>query len=676
MISKPIDNIIKSQFQNLYTTGIKNAQEGFEKMNNQLKTLDLFQKCRILIEEQSRIEKLIEGSDYPYYIKYHSNENWLLSQFASRAFLLGLNESAQFTEAVYLGQYQHLINDSLFELKKSVPKYTFEKFIKGTVDPYFFSFEEFYNISEEDYYKIREWQSDHLIKVVNNDYLFWVTQMQLHCQKIVEPLNFVQQQKEIIESLDRVNADVPSIKNALSQLYYFENFISQLSNDDLLLNSFKSYKSKKLDWSAIHPKNLYRPLQSIQKRETHIIGNEVTIFHTINKIAAWLDKVLTGHGLQEPETETNWEKSISSTQQKATKEAEHLIQKIEDIVYDDVISSEEVKEYLIAQLELYRRKFNDFEEKYFFHLLRDEKKFLLNRMIITNAFFSNDPEKELSAFKEALIIYEFSWAIVQIYFDIFQTHKIHFPNSNVAHTEIMALLNQMVLDKDIYEGIENCMDDFMEHFHSYFLPVEIHFQNTQETMHRLFHLGLDRLQNILDDAEPSNKVLYLLSRIKQIRQRELQLKQYENEEYFSKRDHKYSELFKDFLQIEADFITAAKDVDTPKLALPVTTAGAQGLNSFDELPNEKKDFILQMLEDLSITQNNESLLSERKKGSIRGIVEALRNENILPQLSIEKLCLIIAEKIGLQLKSKLDFSETSENYRKKTENYIRNNYHK
>lgn len=240
----------------------------------------------------------------------------------------------------------------------------------------------------------------------------------------------------------------------------------------------------------------------------------------------------------------------------------------------------------------------------------------------------------------------------------------------------MALLNQMVLDKDIYEGIENCMDDFMEHFHSYFLPVEIHFQNTQETMHRLFHLGLDRLQNILDDAEPSNKVLYLLSRIKQIRQRELQLKQYENEEYFSKRDHKYSELFKDFLQIEADFITAAKDVDTPKLALPVTTAGAQGLNSFDELPNEKKDFILQMLEDLSITQNNKSLLSERKKGSIRGIVEALRNENILPQLSIEKLCLIIAEKIGLQLKSKLDFSETSENYRKKTENYIRNNYHK
>lgn len=99
--------------------------------------------------------------------------------------------------------------------------------------------------------------------------------------------------------------------------------------------------------------------------------------------------------------------------------------------------------------------------------------------------------------------------------------------------------------------------------------------------------------------------------------------------------------------------------------------------SFENLLDEDKQvFILDLLEDLSITINGISILSERRKGSLRGIVEALRENHILPQLSLDKLSIIIGDKIGLKIFSKIDFSITSDKYKKKAEKYIMEYYKK
>jgi hypothetical protein len=80
-----------------------------------------------------------------------------------------------------------------------------------------------------------------------------------------------------------------------------------------------------------------------------------------------------------------------------------------------------------------------------------------------------------------------------------------------------------------------------------------------------------------------------------------------------------------------------------------------------------------MLEDLSITNNGKSVLSERRKGAIRGIVESLKENSILPNINLDKLCKLIAAKIQLELNSKLDFSTTSNEYYKKANEYIKSN---
>ncbi len=113
----------------------------------------------------------------------------------------------------------------------------------------------------------------------------------------------------------------------------------------------------------------------------------------------------------------------------------------------------------------------------------------------------------------------------------------------------------------------------------------------------------------------------------------------------------------------------------PALKKPTTkdkpTSGTKAEKNFDNLLiKNKAAFIMNMLEEMSITVNGKSQLGPRKKGALRGIVEALKEKNILPQLSINCLCALVADKIGLELKSKLDFSETSNAFRKKAIRYI------
>lgn len=97
--------------------------------------------------------------------------------------------------------------------------------------------------------------------------------------------------------------------------------------------------------------------------------------------------------------------------------------------------------------------------------------------------------------------------------------------------------------------------------------------------------------------------------------------------------------------------------------------------TFNELvPCEKiQKYTLKVLEDLCITINGNFNLSEKKKGALRGVVESLRENNILPDMSLEKLNFAIASEIHMELKSKLDYSTTSDNYKKKVDMYVKEN---
>jgi hypothetical protein len=86
------------------------------------------------------------------------------------------------------------------------------------------------------------------------------------------------------------------------------------------------------------------------------------------------------------------------------------------------------------------------------------------------------------------------------------------------------------------------------------LPLDIHFYNHREKYSRIFEKSISRLQDILDNAEPNNKVLYIQSRLKELRHRELKFRTLvDRKKDFKDKEDKYPNLFKEFLSIEAEF---------------------------------------------------------------------------------------------------------------------------
>lgn len=674
-VLKPINGILKSRFNELYNQAIANAEIDFrDRVEKNLIGKDLFNQVKFLLEELAEVERKISESAYPFYIKNHSSEDWLLNQFASRTFLLNVDEADEVAESITLGTLQSLIFDKKREIKKLIPKYTYEAFLAGVIEPYFARLENFTTVEEDDYYKIRAWQSDALIKVISYESGMIIRQIQQHVKTLENPLDFILKEKEKIETaLENASLDSNQIKAALRQFFLFSDLDFSQFDDTYLVENYQGYKSSRMQWAFIFPFYLNPILKKVEDRADQIFSNEVTIFFTINKVSEWYEAVLSGQPIQNPVLEIDWTESLNTIEEKAFHLAEVAYQEVLDFVKDRRKTKKEVKDFLLDQLEVYRTKFNDFEDKHLFAFLYEERRHLFERQFITNSFFANDLEGQSKLLQEVILIHEMCWKLVTLYGETFNGRMFTKDNDGSAHVEIMGLMHKMVMDKEIYERMSKISNDFLIQFHSTCLPIEIHFQNHKVLMQELFQISLKRLQSHLDDAEPSNKILFMQSRLKELRHRELEIKQLETERYFRKGDFMFTGLFKEFLEIEAQFIAETKDLEflTPIGGGKKPLAISGPPQTLSSLMSEKNEvFFLKMLEDMSITINGKSNLSERRKGVIRGIVEASIEKNILPQMSLDSLCRLVADKIGLELKAKLDYSDTSEKNKKAALRYI------
>jgi len=89
--------------------------------------------------------------------------------------------------------------------------------------------------------------------------------------------------------------------------------------------------------------------------------------------------------------------------------------------------------------------------------------------------------------------------------------------------------------------------------------------------------------------------------------------------------------FKNFLKYEIESRKGKSTNHSPSLVKKEVAISNNTQRTFDNtLSKENAEFLLKMLEDMSITIGGKSILSERKKGAVRGVVEATREKNILP----------------------------------------------
>lgn len=151
--------------------------------------------------------------------------------------------------------------------------------------------------------------------------------------------------------------------------------------------------------------------------------------------------------------------------------------------------------------------------------------------------------------------------------------------------------------------------------------------------------------------------------------------EYKEETYLSKYAmHVWKHYANHFEVFKEATINALNDFKSGITSITKTTVKELKKDFSTLLPQtNKQDYVLQLLEDLSITLNGTSILTPRKKGALRGVIEALREKMIIPNIGLSTLCNVFAERINLELRSELDASTTSEKYKKEALQYIKNN---
>jgi hypothetical protein len=679
MFNKPINTILKAQFETIHSDAVKKAEQDFKtNVLNKVENLEHFDEFKFLVSEEDRIEELIDKNNHPYYVKNHSSEDWLLSQFSSRHFLLNVDEFAELKEAVYLGKINYLIHKRVSVLRKQIPKFTFNDFLSGKECQYLITYDNQYNIEKEDYYKMVTWQSDRLIKIVSYEVELLVKNHQEYCSTINEPLEFINEQIQILEEelIESLN-DAKEIKRILAKLFAFKGFDIDDFNDELLLYNYPSFFNDRIEFRRLNPSTVNKVLTKLSSEPKTLFSNEYMIFYTLDVFLSWLKDIVKGKSIQEPFKYPIWKDLLNEKIEEAEQEFQSITKVIGDFAFNRANSKKVIRNYLKNEFEKQIDKYNKIEKKEVFYLLRDENKNPLISDFEMDALFNNDGEDYLKKLKEAYILQNVSWYISVNFNEIFDTRTIYFKRNTGSHLMILSLTNDMVLDKELSIELEEAMNAFFKEMYTTSLPLDIHFYNHREKYSRIFEKSISRLQDVLDNAEPNKKVLYIQSRLKELRQRELKFRTLVNSiKDLKNREDKYPSLFKEFLSIEAEFIKETVQL-SPITYLPNQTKPLlleKEIDSFKTFVNqEKQDYILKILEDLAITKDGVYNLGDRSKGTIRGVIEALREEHIIPKLSLKRLCNIIANQINLELKSKLDWSATSDNYHKDAKQYIKNN---
>jgi hypothetical protein len=677
MLAKPIHAELKPLFKTIFERGEMRARQAFLELEDSLHGADHFKRVLTLYLEDEKTNKLIEESQHPYYIK--NSEQDLLNYFASRTYLLNVNETAELEEAIYLSIYDKLLYDALKPLRKMVPQYTFDKFMAGDQCSYYNHLPKEYVTDKNNYFAISDWQADKLQRVVWHDFMFLLKKLQAIVANFSDPLRYLSEIKDdLTRLLDEEINDPTTLKSALAKCSYLP--ADYLNNLDAgrLSDELSYYRKSDLHLKSITPNVMTSAFVLIDENHEGLVGNELCLWFSLDQLEGWLEEVEDGSPWEEEVLEPNWLELIDETRDAVQLEIENLTTSMEAIAYDEDRSQAEIGNYLIDEFEKYRSSFNAFEHKWLFGLFRDneESNAHIDRVIITNSFFGRDSEINLRLLHRAMVLHGMIWITVQIYSDVFETHRIEFPDDDTSYFSIMSHLSTMAPNKELYKAMMNSLDNAISYNESYYLPFDLFKQNHREDFHHIFHRAVDRLQGILDDAEPSNKILYLQTRLKELRQRALKMSQMtDNNREFGRYDDRYSNFFKEFLELEANYIDQVKGLSfQPPFQLPATvmTKLLSAPVTFDDLlMPDQKAFVLNLLELVGITREGKTVISERRKGALRGVVEALREAHLLPAISLDKACRLIAGHIHLELRSKLDYSQVSEKFRKTAAAHIK-----
>lgn len=669
MESKHINDILQEKVLSIFNAAREEALTDFtEKIVKKLIKLDLFHKLKFLLEEYERLEILEQASEYPYYINNHAALTNLLNLFSSRAFLLNVDESDILFDCIKLGKLKLEVYTKFEITARVIPQYSFEDFMNGVPNPFLFELGITKFFDELELHKIMKWQEETLIEVVDRETSLVIKDLQTKCSSITKPEEFLKGELAKINLLKEApKKDIKVLTEWIFNLYSFKGMKNKNLDTTILLYSYDNFINKRCGHKFLTPSNFENINGKNRPKKEVIFTTEVTIFYIIEKLRIWLELVVEKKSWSETYLIFNWKERL---EQKLVEVKQRIETDTKEIELKLVNTPENMKEQVrFKYFNFYRGSFNNFNNKRYFEFYSGVTSDYYLRKFTAYGYFEANPSNEIKQIGEAIYIQNMAWWANKEFVEAAQEHFVGYSDMEEFVNELPAILSHMVYDKVSYVNTQLFGNPFMDEIWYYGLPKEMMEFNYREYLEDHLESMINKLEVYLKKAEQNKGILYLQSRLKQMRLRNLDYRKYRFTDQHNKIKTKYSERLKAYLEIESDFFKETKDIHVIYTNNNLTTEK----ENFDTIfPNDKAGIVLNLLEELKITVNGEVKLSSRCKSALRGIAEALIDSNIAPKLNLEKIYMAIAKKINFEIRSKLDESKISREYRKKATSYLKN----
>ena len=570
MAFETIDNLVKEKFYTIYNKAINDAESIFnEKYLPKYQHLPLYDQILFLKTESEILEAQGNDTLNSVYFHNHKSVDLLLKAFSSRTVILNIDETDSLYNCVIAGTLESKLRLLYYNLCKTLPPYSYADFLAKIHNSYFFEMGLFTVATKEDYYKILSWQADKLVSIVNTE-----------AKLIVDTFRkSLKQEPSIFQQLDSLKvhydwlfdkSDFSSPKELIAELQKFPFLVgfdfNLLDNADAL-DDFNCIVNNEYIHKRLTPAFIDSIRSRYRSSKYHpAFSISPIIFFSISKVVFWIEKVIETKNINSPYEIIDYNKLFTQSYDDAKNESEILFEKFRQVNNTESLDKENLLKLYRNKIESLRHEFK--QDGLFHHYFNglDLEKNLVSAFKI-NCFISADVDHNIANLKKAIILKESFYEYTGCIYEITGNRYIEENYQGANHLEIMHLLHSMVLDSDLYKKMNDLFDKSMIDLEHTGLPFDIARLDMAEGMIEIFNECIDRLLKYLDNCEGTNKVLYIHSRLKQLKQRELELKRHSFDD-FDMATGKYTTLFKEYLEIEADYIRDTKDINIiPSLAI-------------------------------------------------------------------------------------------------------------
>jgi hypothetical protein len=307
METKHINEIFEERVNKIFEFAQNEANEIFDKtIERKIQDIDLYQKLKLLSEEHYRLNKIEKESEYPFYIFYHGNKQYLLNQFSSRAFLLNVDESEILKECIKVGRLKMLTYAKFDISLRDLPVYTFEDFINGKNNPILFDLEIYNHLNDFEYHKIRLWQEVTLIKIVELEMKCLIKKIQKRLVSLDNPTTFLKNELEHFNNIPGL--EINAIRSWLTSFYFYKGTNFEKLDSKILIEGFEAYKSDQFIYKYLTPENLNPLINRLTQNGKAFVVNEYSLFYTLYKLRQWLIDAISNKTWLISFNETDWKK--------------------------------------------------------------------------------------------------------------------------------------------------------------------------------------------------------------------------------------------------------------------------------------------------------------------------------------------------------------------------------